>query len=41
VDPQFGGVDKYLYQSPDYETAADRIDITAQSGAGNVIVHTK
>jgi len=30
-----------VYQSLDYDGAADKIEITVHSGAGNVSVHTK
>ena len=35
---RFTKVDKDLYQSLDYDNSQDRIEITASSGAGNVIV---
>lgn len=38
VDPRFGTVDAGTYQSPDYDGATDRVEITAGSGAGNVSV---
>jgi hypothetical protein len=41
VDPQFGKIDNNTYQSPGFEAAADRVDITLHSGAGNVIVDAK
>jgi hypothetical protein len=41
VDPQFSKIDDKTYQSPDYDTAANKVEITAQSGAGNVSVNTK
>jgi hypothetical protein len=41
VDPQFMKTEEHIYRSPDYDTAADKIKITANSGAGNVIVNTK
>jgi hypothetical protein len=41
VDPQFRQTEKHTYQSPDWELANNRIDITAKSGAGNVSVSTK
>lgn len=40
VDPLFSKIDDELYQSPDYESADNRIEITAHSGAGNVSVST-
>jgi hypothetical protein len=41
VDPRFGKIDKNTYQSPNYDAAADRVEITLHSGAGNVSVNTK
>jgi hypothetical protein len=41
VDPRFGHIEKGVYQSPDYDVAADRIEITAHSGAGNVRVNVR
>ncbi len=38
IDPRFSQLDKNTYQSPDYDSAANKIEITASSGAGNVIV---
>jgi hypothetical protein len=38
VDPRFSETDAKTYQSPDYDGAANRIYIVAQSGAGNVSV---
>jgi DUF4097 and DUF4098 domain-containing protein YvlB len=35
---RFTNVDKNMYQSPDYDKASDKVEITASSGAGNVIV---
>ena len=35
---RFVKVDKNLYQSPDYDSAKEKIEITASSGAGNVII---
>jgi predicted membrane protein len=40
VDPNFRQTDKNTYQSADFHSAADQIEITAQSGAGNVSVLT-
>ena len=40
MDPRFSMTDKDTYQSPDYEGAADKVEITAHSGAGNVSVST-
>lgn len=41
VDPRFENTDKHRYQSPDFDRAADKVDITIQSGAGNVNVKTR
>ena len=41
VDPRFGQIDKNTYQSPDYEVAANKVEITVKSGAGNVSVTNK
>ena len=41
VDPRFDKMDGGTYQSPDYDGAADKVEITLQSGAGNVSVTTK
>jgi hypothetical protein len=41
IDPRFSKIDDQTYQSPDYASAANKIDITLQSGAGNVSVDTK
>lgn len=40
VDPRFNKVDANTYQSPDYSEAANKVEITLGSGAGNVIVKT-
>lgn len=40
VDPRFAQVDTNTYRSPDYDTAAERIEIFAHSGAGNVSITT-
>ncbi len=40
VDPRFDKIDGSTYQSPDYDGAADKIEITLESGAGNVSVTT-
>jgi DUF4097 and DUF4098 domain-containing protein YvlB len=40
VDQRFNNIDKHLYQSSDFDGAADKVEITVQSGAGNVIVNT-
>ena len=41
VDPQFSKVDAHTYQSPDYDSAANKVEITLKSGAGNVSVTAK
>lgn len=41
LDSQYSQFDNNIYQSPNYEAAADKIVITAKSGAGNVRVNTK
>jgi hypothetical protein len=38
VDSLFSKIDDHTYQSPDYDGAANRVEITAKSGAGNVSV---
>ena len=39
VDPRFSKVDKNTYQSPDFNSAANRVEVTVESGAGNVNVN--
>jgi hypothetical protein len=41
VDPRFSKTDKNTYQSSDFDRAANRVEITVHSGAGNVSVDTK
>ncbi len=41
VDPRFAQVDGNTYESPDYAGAANRVEITLSSGAGNVSVNAK
>jgi len=41
VDPRFSQTGKNTYQSPDYDSALNKVEVTASSGAGNVIVDTK
>jgi Cell wall-active antibiotics response LiaF, C-terminal len=41
VGSRFSKVDSRTYQSPDYDGAANKIEITANSGAGNVSVNAK
>jgi predicted membrane protein len=38
VDSRFSQIDANTYQSPNYEVAADKVEITAKSGAGDVII---
>lgn len=40
VAAQFNQLDKTTYQSPGYETAVDKIQITVTSGAGDVTIET-
>ncbi len=39
--PQFSQVDKETYQSSDYDSAANKVELTLSSGAGNVEVKSK
>jgi hypothetical protein len=41
VDPRFGKIDSATYQSPNFNSAADKVEIMVHSGAGNVSVNTK
>ena len=41
VPPGFDKIAEHTYQSADYDEARDKIEITAQSGLGNVSVTTK
>jgi predicted membrane protein len=41
VDSRFSKLDGNTYQSADYDDAANKVEITAQSGAGNVSINTK
>ncbi len=41
VDPRFNKTDKNTYRSSDYDGAPNRVEITVNSGAGNVSVETK
>ena len=41
VDSPIEKVDNETYESPDYDSAANRVEITVSSGAGNVSVNTK
>jgi predicted membrane protein len=40
VDPSFSKIDRDTYQSAGFDGAANKIEIVAKTGAGNVIVHT-
>jgi predicted membrane protein len=40
VDPRFSKIDDKTYQSPDYNSATNKIEITATSGAGNVSINS-
>lgn len=41
VDPRFSKTDNNTYQSSDFDSAANKVEITISSGAGNVSVNTK
>jgi hypothetical protein len=41
MDPRFSAIDKNTYQSSDFEGAANTVELTIGSGAGNVIVNSK
>jgi hypothetical protein len=41
VDSRFDKIDVNTYQSPDYESARDKVEITVNSGAGNVSINTR
>jgi hypothetical protein len=41
VNPRFSKTDKNTYQSPDFDSAPNKVEITVHSGAGNVSVNTK
>ena len=41
VDPRFSKIDDNTCQSPDFDSATKKVEITANSGAGNVEVNTK
>lgn len=40
VDSRFSKIDANTYQSPDYDAAASKVEITAKSGAGDVIINS-
>ena len=41
MDPRFSKIDKDLFQSPGYDNADKKIEMTISSGAGNVIVEER
>ncbi len=41
IDPRFAKADSGIYQSPEYEDAANKVEISIKSGAGNVSVVTR
>jgi hypothetical protein len=41
ADSRFNKMDGNLYQSPDYEVAGEKAEITAHSGAGNITIETR
>lgn len=41
IDPVFRKIDNFTYQSTDFESAADKVEIMIRSGAGNLIVNLK
>ena len=41
VDPQFSKISDNMYQSSDFDHATNKVEIIAQSGAGNVSINTK
>ncbi len=41
IDSRFDKMDANTYQSPNYDSASDKVEIRAQSGAGNVSVGPK
>ena len=41
VDRQFSQMDKHTYQSSDFDRAVDKVELTVDSGAGNVSVNTE
>ena len=41
MDSRFSKMESNTYQSPDYDSAANRVEIMVNSGAGNVSVNTK
>ncbi len=41
IDPRFTKLEAGTYQSPDYDGATDKVEISIKSGAGNVSVNIK
>ena len=41
VDSRFRKIDEKTYQSPDFDTASRKVELTLQSGAGNISVSVK
>lgn len=41
TDSRFSKTDKNTYQSPDFDSAAHKVEITVNSGADNVSINTK
>jgi predicted membrane protein len=41
VDPRFNKIDGNTYQSPEYDGASDKVQITVKSGAGAVRIDTR
>jgi hypothetical protein len=41
VDPCFNKIDTHTYQTPDFDQAANKVEITADSGAGNVSIEIR
>ncbi len=41
IPPQYSKIDGKTYQSPEYDTAASKVELTLSSGAGNVEIKTK
>lgn len=41
INPRFNMIDKTTFQSPEYDNASAKVEITASSGAGNVIVNIR
>ena len=39
IDPRFTQIDKFVYQTPNYEQATSKLEIKISSGAGNVVVN--